>query len=111
RARDPVSAVRHNVGMGIRRREHPRLRYYLYISDSKLDMLYEQIEPRALRHLSAELKVDLKVASVILKHADNPERTRAAKLRIVERFLDRHHQVGTLDDPAGDYFRGRMQMA
>lgn len=98
--------------MRLRRlREGPRTRYYLYISDSKLDMLFEQIDHSALRRISAELKVDLKIASVTLKRADNPAPTRAAKLRVVEWFIDRHHHVGTIDEPGNEYFRGRMEMA
>lgn len=94
-----------------RRREYPRLHYYLYVSDTKLDMLFEQIDQSTLKRISAEVKVDLKLASVTLKRADNPAPARAAKLRVVERFIDRHHQVGTIDDPGNEYFRGRMQMA
>lgn len=94
-----------------RRREDPRLRYYLYVSDTKLDMLFEQIDQSMLKRISAEVKVDLTLASVTLKRADNPTPARAAKLRVVERFIDRHHHVGTIEDPGNEYFRGRMQMA
>jgi len=94
-----------------RRRDDPRIRYYLYISDAKLDMLFEQIDRGALKRISAEVKVDLKVASVTVKRADDPALTRAAKLRVVERFIDRHHHVGTIEEPGNEYFRGRMGMA
>lgn len=94
-----------------RRREEPRLRYYLYVSDTKLDMLFEQIDQSMLKRVSAEVKVDFTLASVTLKRADNPVPARAAKLRVVERIIDRHHHVGTIEDPGNEYFRGRMQMA
>lgn len=90
---------------------HPQpLRYYLYISDTKLDMLFEQIPQNALKRISAEVKVDLKLASVTLRQADPPDPTRAAKLKIVERFVDSHHHVGTIHEPGNEYFRGRMDM-
>jgi hypothetical protein len=90
---------------------HPQpLRYYLYISDTKLDVLFEQIPQNALKRISAEVKVDLKLASVTLRQADRPDPTRAAKLKIVERFIDSHHHVGTIQEPGNEYFRGQMDM-
>jgi hypothetical protein len=86
------------------------LRYYLYISDAKLDMLFDQIDPRALKRITAEVKVDLKLASVTLRGADNPGPTRSAKLRVVEHFIEKHHDVGTMQHPGPSYFRGEMEM-
>ena len=93
-----------------RSRNVQTLRYYLYISDTKLEMLFDQIDQSARKRISAELKLDLKVASLTLREADNPAPTRAAKLRIVERFIDMHQSVGTVEKPTGDYFRGQMEM-
>jgi hypothetical protein len=73
------------------------IRHYIYISDSKLDMYFEQIDRGVLKRISAEVKVDLKVASVTLRSADNPSSTRAAKLQIVERYIETHNHVGTWD--------------
>jgi hypothetical protein len=90
---------------------HPQpLRYYLYISDAKLDMLFDQIPQSVLEFISAEVEVDLKVASVTLRQADNPDPTRAAKLKIVERFIDSYHHVGAIEEPGNEYFRGQMDM-
>lgn len=93
-----------------RRREDPRIRYYLYVSDTKLDMLFEQIDQRLRKRISAELQVDLKLISVTVRNADNPALTRAAKLCVVECFLDRYHHVGTIDEPGDEYFRGAVKM-
>lgn len=93
------------------RRTERRLRYYLYISDAKLDMLFEQIDQSAFKRISAEAKVDLKLAGLTVKRGADPAVVRSAKLRVVERFIDRHHQVGTIDEPGNEYFRGRMTMA
>ncbi|WP_051905169.1 DUF7019 family protein, partial [Streptomyces bicolor] len=92
------------------RRPQPPLRYFLYISDAKLDMLYEQIDPALRRRVSAEARVDLKLASLTLKQADEPQATRMAKLRMVEHYIDSHHHVGTTQNPGQSYFRGSMPM-
>ncbi|RRR99200.1 DUF7019 family protein [Glycomyces terrestris] len=91
------------------RRKAP-LRYFLYISDAKLDMLFEQIDPAQRRRVSMELGLDLKLASVVLRQGDPPRTARLAKLRIVERYIDRHHQVGTGVQPGAAFFRGSMPM-
>jgi hypothetical protein len=87
------------------------LRYYLYISDTKLNMLFDQIDQGILKRISAEVKVDFKVASLTLREADNPALTRAAKLRIVERYIDLHHNVGTISEPGHEYFRGTADIS
>jgi hypothetical protein len=97
--------------MSILHRRQPRpLRNYLYISDAKLDTLFEQIDQGVLKHISVELKVDLKVASISLSKAEDPGPTRTAKLRIVEQFIDNYHHVGTCEDPGQEYFRGQLDM-
>lgn len=92
------------------RRLKPPLRYFLYISDTKLDMLFGQIDPGLRRRVSAEAKVDLKLASLVLRQSDRPEAARMANLRVVEHYLDTHHQVGTVRAPGHEYFRGSMAM-
>jgi hypothetical protein len=95
----------------LRRRDKEQpLRYYLYISDTKLDMLFEQIDESILKRISAEVKVDLKLASVTLRQTDQPAPARTAKLRVVERFITQHHHVGTIQEPGPEYFRGQMDM-
>lgn len=84
------------------------LKYYLYISDAKLDMLFEQIDRKALKHIVTEVKVDLKVASVTLRRAEDSAPSRIAKLRVVERFIDENHDVGTCEEPGREFFRGQM---
>jgi hypothetical protein len=73
-------------------------------------MLFEQIDQGWLKKISTEIKVDLKLASLTLRGADDPGPTRMAKLRIVESFIQAHHQVGTAQNPGHDYFRGQMAM-
>jgi hypothetical protein len=93
-----------------RRRQKQPLRYYLYISDTKLDMLFGQIGQGILKRISAEIKVDLKLASVTLKEKDQPMAARTAKLQIVEQYITQYHSVGTITEPGQEYFRGHMNM-
>ncbi|GLY70252.1 DUF7019 family protein [Amycolatopsis taiwanensis] len=93
-----------------RKRGQPSLRFYLYISDTKLDMIFDQIDPSIRRRVSAEAKVDLKVASLALRQPDPAPATRIAKLRMIERYLDRHHQVGKSVNTGNLYFRGVMPL-
>lgn len=86
------------------------LRYYVYISDYKLDMLYEQISPALRRRISGELKIDLKLAGLTVRGSEEPEATRMAKLRAVEHYIDKHHQVGDISEPGREFFRGSMDM-
>lgn len=85
------------------RRVKAPLRYFLYISDAKLDMLFEQIDPDLRRHLSAEAKVDLKIASLTLRQAERSQAARIAKLRMIEQYIDANHDVGTISSPGQQY--------
>jgi hypothetical protein len=84
------------------------MRYYTYVSDAKLDMLYEQIPPNLLSRIVAELKLDIKVISVSIKERQ-ADATRFGKLAVVESYIDRHFDVGTISDPAL-WFRGQLNL-
>ena len=92
------------------RKEPAPLRYFIYISDTKLEMLFEQIDPALRRTISAQATIDLKLASLTLRQTDPPPAARIAKLRLVERYIDAHHRVGTIRTPGNDFFRGSMPM-
>jgi hypothetical protein len=83
------------------------LRYYFYISDSKVEMMLPQIDPGFGRAGESEIGFDLKLASGRRKVAATSNRV--ARLERVVRFLDDFADVGTIDKP-GQYFRGRMPM-
>jgi hypothetical protein len=84
------------------------MKYYTYISDSKLEMLYRQIPPKITARIAAEFKLDLRVIAVSLRH-DPSEENRYGKLRIVESYVDRNFQVGKVADPT-PWFRGSMTL-
>lgn len=94
----------------LRRRAKQPLRHFIYVSDTKLEMLFEQIDPTLRRRIGAEIKIDLKLASLTLSQAEQPQATRMAKLQLVERYIDTHHHVGTSLAPGHDYFRGSLPM-
>jgi len=84
------------------------LKYFVYISDTKVDMLYGQI-PRGLkRRIAAELKIDLHFFSTSIKSND-AEETRYSKLKVVSEYLEKHAEIGSVDNPA-QYFKGTIEM-
>jgi hypothetical protein len=85
------------------------VKYYIYISDAKLDMLAEQVPLPFRMRIAAELKIDIKIFSLSLGHERSNE-TRLAKLRLVENHIDADGLAGTVDEPKA-YFRGALPMA
>jgi hypothetical protein len=85
-----------------------RVRYYAYVSDAKLDMLYDQIPAKIRSRLVAELKLDVKVVSLSLRERES-DATRYGKLDVVESYLERHVDVGSIAEPAA-WFRGRVSL-
>ncbi len=76
------------------------MKYYVYISDTKVDMLYSQIPEPILRRISTEISLDLPLVSASLKKTPSDE-TRYSKLRIVVDYLHNHqrHLLGSLKEP------------
>lgn len=93
--------------------ERGPLRYLVYVSDQKIQLLLDQIGEPARRSIAAELKLDLKLISLTLTSpavdASLRYRSRMAKLAVVEDYIERHHQVGDLTATRG-YFTGRLAM-
>ncbi len=85
-----------------------RPKYYVYVSDTKIDMIFAQVPQKLRDRLAAELRLDLKVVSLTLK--ENPsDQNRYTRTRIVGEYLSGREMVGTLDEPAS-YFRATMTM-
>lgn len=85
------------------------MEYYVYISDAKLDMLYEQIPTRLRDRLATELKIDLKLFSTAFSEHPS-EKSKFAKLKLVTDFITKNEQVGTIDEPQS-YFAGTLEMS
>lgn len=88
------------------------MKYYIYISDMKIEMLYPQIPQSLLKKIASNLSIDLKLfgaeVSVASKSSSSDE-TRYAKVRIVSEYIEKHLDVGSIDAP-GTYFKGILSM-
>ncbi|MEU4932559.1 SAVMC3_10250 family protein [Streptomyces yokosukanensis] len=82
------------------------MRYYLYVSTVKVDMLYEQIPPKLLRRLAVEARLDLKVVSVAVQ-SPRADTSTYDRLDLVEAYLDREFDVSWMSEPAA-WFRGDL---
>ncbi|MFF3316170.1 DUF7019 family protein [Streptomyces sp. NPDC003035] len=84
------------------------VRYYLYISDAKVDMLLSQIDASWGRKRVTEFGLDLKVASA-KRSVEAAGTDRVARLERVVRHLEDHADLGDVDDP-GQYVHGVLPM-
>lgn len=89
-------------------RQPRKLKYYVYISDAKVDMLFAQIPAKLRNRIAADLKVDLKIISASITSRASEE-TRYSRTALVDDFLRKHTDLGTVDDPKA-YFAGTMLM-
>lgn len=80
------------------------MRYYLYVSRAKVDMLFGQIPRKLLPQLVTEARADLKVLSVSVRQP-REEPTLYDRLNVVETHLDREYDIGWMTEPAR-WFRG-----
>ena len=80
------------------------MKYYTYVSDAKLDMLYAQVPKRILDRIAVELQIDLKVVKFALKERPT-EQNRYDRLAIVTAYVERDMEVGSIDEPM-QWFRG-----
>lgn len=83
-------------------------KHFLYISPSKVDSIFYQIEAKLLRDLAKKLTIDLKVVKVEFASAEHPD-TLYSRLRIVLDYLASGDLIGTIDHP-GPYVAGALEM-
>lgn len=90
-----------------KRSSSPTPRYYVYISQTKLDMLVPQIPASHLRSLEAEIKVNVAAVAVgVKKPASAPSPDLAAKTRVLCDYLEKQEGwIGTVANP-GRYVKG-----
>ena len=75
------------------------MKYYLYISDAKVDMLLPQVPHKAKKKTSTELGFDLKVLSAKYKSEAETDFDRISRLETVVDFIREYGNIGTLDEP------------
>jgi hypothetical protein len=86
----------------------PVVKYYLYVSDSKVQMLFAQIPQGVVSRLAEELQIDVRQWGGG-RHQLPEEATRFARAAIVQRFIEQNVRVGSIDEPA-EYFRGSLEV-
>ncbi|MEV6957280.1 DUF7019 family protein [Streptomyces sp. NPDC051183] len=84
------------------------MRYYVYVSRAKIDMMFEQIPRKLLPRLVTEARADLKIVSVAVQQPRD-EPTLYDRLNAVEDHLDREYDIGWMTEPAF-WFRGESAL-
>ena len=84
------------------------VKFFIYISDMKVDMLLAQIPKNILNRIAADLSINLGVISVTLKQKQN-EQTRYDKVKLVTNYIEKHVDVGDIDYPK-TYFKATIPM-
>lgn len=77
------------------RRSKPRMqaRFYIYISDAKVDMLFAQIPESLIKRFAAELTLDVRLLSIKVATREAPE-TRFSRVMAVTRYLRENDAIG-----------------
>ncbi|WP_338693452.1 SAVMC3_10250 family protein [Streptomyces sp. Q6] len=86
-----------------------KYRNYLYISDSKVDMLLPQVAPGFGRRRTGEIGVNAQVVAFRHTRESAPSDDRVRRLDAVVRGLEKRGDLGTPDQPQS-FFRGRLSM-
>ena len=84
------------------------MKYYSYISNSKLDMLFPQIPRTFLEDIAGELSVNFGLLKATLKDKALTE-NRLSKLDAVVKYIEKNSTFGTVDQP-DTYIRGVANM-
>jgi hypothetical protein len=85
------------------------MKYYLYVSDTKIDMMYAQIPHDTKKQTSVEFGVDLKVIKASRKTEKEIEENRFTRLDAIVDYLETSGSIGSLDEPK-EYVRAVMPM-
>jgi hypothetical protein len=86
-----------------------QVKNYVYISDTKIDMFYDQIASSDVEKTGAEYGLDVKILKWVGKRETEKVITRMTKLERVVEFIQRSSKVGTVDAPS-TYFAGALNM-
>lgn len=82
------------------------LKYYIYLSPYKIEMLSQQIQ-EWLARVDKEIEIDLKILKMSLASKNNE--TLYAKLALILRYLEENDLVGDILNPK-EYFKGELYM-
>lgn len=84
------------------------IKYYLYLSKVKVDMLWEQLNRNDLEKISAELKINIWIFFGGIRSEAKDENF-YAKLNVIVRYLESKELIGTIEQPK-KIFAGTMPM-
>jgi hypothetical protein len=85
------------------------MKYYLYISDAKIDMLYPQIPHDLKKHVKTEVGMDVKFVKASRTTEKEIEENRFTKLAALVAFIEESGTVGSLDEPR-EYVHATLPM-
>jgi hypothetical protein len=75
------------------------MKYYLYISDAKVDMLLPQISEDAKRKVATQFGIDMKIFTAKRTVERDEGADRIARLEAVVQHIREYGNVGTVDEP------------
>ena len=84
------------------------MKNYLYVSETKIDILYPQILKTILDNIDDESNINAGISSTLTANPDN-EKTIYDKLDLVCSYLEKEGAVGTVDS-SQQYFKGILPM-
>jgi hypothetical protein len=85
------------------------MKYYLYISDTKVDMLLPQIPHETKKKIATSFGFDLKIIKAGRKSEEETEENRITRLEAVVAFIREYGNLGTVDEPE-EYVEGNLPM-
>lgn len=94
---------------GVYDKEKSAMKYYLYISDAKVDMLLPQIPHEVKKRIATEFKFDLKLLSASRKTETESDDNRFTRLEAVVAFIREYGNLGSIDQP-NEYVEGSLEM-
>ena len=75
------------------------MKYYLYVSDSKVDMFIPQMADDRKKKIAIDFKIDLKLLSASWKSEKEAVNERIQRLEAVSSFIRNWGNIGTTDNP------------
>jgi hypothetical protein len=83
-------------------------KHFLYLSPTKIDSIFYQIDQGYLRSIAKKLTVDLKIVKAEVSSRTRNE-TIYSRLKVVLSYLEQRSLIGSIDQP-GQYFAGSLPM-
>lgn len=87
---------------------HSEMKYYIYVSKSKIDMIYPQIPKNFFKAVDKKVEINLNVLKVSFGEKSIDE-TMYSRLTAVIEYLDSMGKIGTIAEPK-EYFYGKVHL-